>query len=266
MVASMVMLVFAADLDARGRGRGGGRSFSRSGVASSGRIAPRSRFTPQRSSTGRRQKVSPQGQRQRYLIRNQGGSQIQARPQVQGYPQSQRRNRSGDQLQGGQLARPQSQIATRSDRKTDRSNLEDRQQWRDEHREDIQQEIGKRQEDRQNFAKDRQEDRQEFAEDMHHDHWDDHHDHWDDDDGEFAAGAIVGGMVGVAVGAAAASTSSSNTTHVYHETTYVPTLPCTPQQTVVNGVTYYRCGNDWFQRSFIGNQVTYIVVPPPAGY
>lgn len=44
-------------------------------------------------------------------------------------------------------------------------------------------------------------------------------------------------------------------------------LGCTPETIVVGGVTFYRCGSNWYERVFEGSgNVTYIVVNPPAGY
>ena len=65
--------------------------------------------------------------------------------------------------------------------------------------EEIARKIGKTlrrsgQEDRQEFAEGRQEDRQDFFEDEIDEDWDNCCD-GDDDDGEFIAGAIVGGVV-----------------------------------------------------------------------
>jgi hypothetical protein len=111
-------------------------------------------------------------------------------------------------------------------------NQDDRQDWADSSRED-----------RQQAAKDRQEDRQDFVADE-----------LDDDDGEFLAGAIVGGVI---VGAAASASSS---------TTYVATLPCTAAAVVVNGISYYNCSSAWYQRGYSGSQVTYIAVAAPPGY
>ena len=43
-------------------------------------------------------------------------------------------------------------------------------------------------------------------------------------------------------------------------------LSCTSTTVHVNGVTYYRCDNDWYSRAYSGGNVTYIVVKAPAGY
>ncbi len=147
-----------------------------------------------------------------------------------------------------------------------KGNLEDRQEWRDKNREDIQNERRERQEKRQEFAKDRQEDRQDFIEDIHDDHhdWDDH---WDGDGGEFVAGVIVGGVVVGAVAAANANDQYDQPQVVYNNTTtYVTTLPCHPKEVKVNGVTYFNCGSDWYQRTYAGSEITFIPVSPPPGY
>jgi hypothetical protein len=41
------------------------------------------------------------------------------------------------------------------------------------------------------------------------------------------------------------------------------TLPAGCAQPVVQGVTYYLCGNTWFQPSYGANGVYYRVVPTP---
>ena len=43
-------------------------------------------------------------------------------------------------------------------------------------------------------------------------------------------------------------------------------LSCTTSSVNVNGVTYYRCDNDWYSRAYSGGNVTYVVVKAPAGY
>jgi hypothetical protein len=50
--------------------------------------------------------------------------------------------------------------------------------------------------------------------------------------------------------------------------TYVSfsSLSCTRSTVTIDYVTYYRCGDDWYQRAYNGGDVTYIVVAAPAGY
>jgi hypothetical protein len=43
-------------------------------------------------------------------------------------------------------------------------------------------------------------------------------------------------------------------------------LSCTTTSVNVDGVTYYRCDNDWYSRAYSGGNVTYVVVKAPAGY
>jgi hypothetical protein len=43
-------------------------------------------------------------------------------------------------------------------------------------------------------------------------------------------------------------------------------LSCNSTTVVASGVTYYRCGNDWYSRAYQGSSVTYVVVAAPAGY
>ena len=35
--------------------------------------------------------------------------------------------------------------------------------------------------------------------------------------------------------------------------------------TLVSWVTYYNCGDVWYQPQFVGEDVTYVVVGPPGG-
>ena len=88
-------------------------------------------------------------------------------------------------------------------------------------------------------------------------------DDWDD--GEVVAVAIGAAAVGAAVGRATASqSSSSSTTTVY---TAPPSatggLPCTPNMSVFNGVSYYQCGTSWYTQAYGNTGVMYIPVPPP---
>jgi hypothetical protein len=87
------------------------------------------------------------------------------------------------------------------------------------------------------------------------DDWDDHGCCWDDDRWGYAlAGAAVGATVGYVAGAAVATPA------------YVTVLPCTPTITVMGGISYYRCGSTWYNRSYISGEVSYIVVDAPLGY
>lgn len=93
--------------------------------------------------------------------------------------------------------------------------------------------------------------------------------------GAAAAGAAVGTMAGAAVASAntAAATSSAYSAGVAAgaaaaTTAYVmgaryATLPSGCVNPTVQGVTYYLCGNTWFQPSYGANGVYYIVVPAP---
>jgi len=99
-------------------------------------------------------------------------------------------------------------------------------------------------------ADSRQDTLQEWGDDYHHgDDYD--HDHWDDDDwgDALVAGAIIGGTAAI-VGAAIGSTYS--------------TLPCTPTVSMFGGLTYYQCGQTYYQQTYIDNSVTYVVSEPPA--
>jgi hypothetical protein len=40
-------------------------------------------------------------------------------------------------------------------------------------------------------------------------------------------------------------------------------LPAGCVSTTVNGITYYQCGSTWYQPTFMGTTITYVVVNPP---
>ncbi len=296
-VFAFVSMLFVSEIEARGRRGGGGgrarasssrrapsRSFSRSGVASRGSFSSsrrtyspsrrnysssRSSYSPSRRNySSSRKTYSPrtynrtnrqaQGSNRRVTTGQYGNrTALQNRQVNKGtYKGVNRQNlrdrqttryqdrqarfdeaRRGDRAAPGQSKRQQAQ-----EKWKDRQ--EDRQEWRDKNREDWQQHI-----------KDRQEDRQDFIEDIHDDYWDSRYGwHGYYPGGSFAAGMVVGGAV-VGTAAAAASTTS-----------YVTTLPCSARVVTVSGVHYYSCGSTWYRRSYVGSQVTYIIVEPPPGY
>ncbi len=81
-----------------------------------------------------------------------------------------------------------------------------------------------------------------------------HGEHWDDWGpwGYAAAGAaVVAGAYAVGSIINAATYSS---------------LSCTPTTVVVGGVTYSQCGSAWYQPTYSGGDVTYVVVNPPPGH
>ncbi len=43
-------------------------------------------------------------------------------------------------------------------------------------------------------------------------------------------------------------------------------LSCTSSRIYVGGVTYYRCGHEWYSRAYHGGNVTYVIVTAPSGY
>ena len=121
-----------------------------------------------------------------------------------------------------------------------RSNLSDnrgsRQDNRGEQRGDMQENRGDRQDDIQDARKERREDWQDYGDDVRDDRRD-----WYNDRYRYRVGVSI-----------TYSTFSS--------------LSCTTSSVNVNGVTYYRCDNDWYSRAYSGGNVTYIVVKAPAGY
>jgi hypothetical protein len=66
---------------------------------------------------------------------------------------------------------------------------------------------------------------------------------------------------GAAAGYAAASWDDWDDDYVVGDVTYV--LPSECSVSVVNGITYQRCGDTWYEPQFVGDQVSYIVVTPP---
>ncbi len=101
--------------------------------------------------------------------------------------------------------------------------------------------------ERQQEVTDRQQSRQDYYDDWEGD-WDDDWDNW----GYVAAGAaVVAGAYAVGTVVTAATYSA---------------LPCTPTSVVVGGVTYMQCGTTWYQPTYAGADVTYVVVKAPAGY
>jgi hypothetical protein len=59
----------------------------------------------------------------------------------------------------------------------------------------------------------------------------------------------TGIAIGTTVTAAVYSSQSCTTTTVLH-----------------SGVTYYRCGSNWYTRAYQGGTVSYVVVSAPPGY
>lgn len=85
-------------------------------------------------------------------------------------------------------------------------------------------------------------------------------------------------MIGAVVASAAQSSSTTTTTTTTApppttNTTIVnvpaqapPTnaaLPCNPAVSVVNGVTYYQCGNTYYMQAYGSAGPIYMPVPPP---
>ncbi len=129
---------------------------------------------------------------------------------------------------------------------SDNVNRDQRQQQRQQNREDR----PDNQEDRQEARKERQEDRQDFIDDQHDDYWDDHY----------------GYGYGYGYGPSYSSVSVVVVGGAETEATYVTTLPCSASAVVVNSVTYYNCSSNWYQRSYSGSEITYMVVQAPQGY
>jgi hypothetical protein len=121
---------------------------------------------------------------------------------------------------------------------------------------------------RQQGSTARAQDRQQAAQSYHGGYSSDYHDDNNWDDGEVAAVAVgaaaIGAMAGYASGQAN-TTQTSAPAPVYPAP--APTgnagLPCTPNTTVVEGVTYYQCGSSWYTQAYGSNGVIYMPVAPP---
>jgi hypothetical protein len=141
-------------------------------------------------------------------------------------------DRTSDRQQG-RTERTESRQDTQADRTQGRQDLQANRQ----------QEITQRQQNRQGYAQGSREDWQDY-----HNDWD----NWDNLGGYVAAGAAVAAgayVVGTIVNAASYSAMS-----------------CTPTNVVVNGITYSQCGSTWYQPTYSGSDVSYVVVNPPPGY
>lgn len=131
----------------------------------------------------------------------------------------------------------------RQDLRGDRQDaFSDRSDDRWDQREDVR-------DDRQDYRDEVRDDRQDYRDDVRddrQDYYDDRYDHWDN----WGRGA--------AVVAGAAIVGSAITAAQYND------LDCTT--VVVDSISYSQCGDAWYQPSYSGGEVTYIVVEPPPGY
>jgi hypothetical protein len=163
------------------------------------------------------------------------------------------RTASRSQAQGDRQASRSDRAATRGESQGDRQEgrtdrTESRQEGRTDRAEGRQDVRGDRQQEVTDRQKNRQDAARDISDDWHGD-WDDWDD-WDDHWGYFAAGAAV------VAGAYAVGTIISATTY--------SSLSCT--NVIVHGITYSQCGTTWYQPTYSGADVTYIVVNPPPGY
>ena len=128
----------------------------------------------------------------------------------------------------------------RSNLSDNRGSMQDnrgsRQDNRSEQRGNASDNRNDRLDDRQDHRDNVREDRQDFADDVRDDRRD-----WYNDRYRYRVGVSI-----------TYATFSS--------------LSCTTSSVNVNGVTYYRCDNDWYSRAYSGGNVTYVVVKAPAGY
>jgi hypothetical protein len=141
-----------------------------------------------------------------------------------------------------QRARADDRGSNQKDRADNRGDLQDnRQDWKDQDRED-------RQDYRDDARKEVQQNREDVRKEMkkynneYHEYneWKEHNE-WYDDRWKRALGY-------------------SMTSAAFHAMT------CSMTSVMVQGMTYYGCGSSWYNRSYSGGNVTYVVVNTPPGY
>jgi hypothetical protein len=97
--------------------------------------------------------------------------------------------------------------------------------------------------DRQDHRQDGLDDRREYRQDVrgeYHEYWHDRNEYYEDR-WKYAVGMSL-------------------TRRTFES------LSCSSTTVVAGGVTYYNCGSTWYQRSYGGGSVTYVVVNAPSGY
>jgi hypothetical protein len=125
----------------------------------------------------------------------------------------------------------------------DAANREDWQNYGKEKQQSRQQAASDRQEDRQNYGKNAREDWQEYGEDYHGGY----RGRYYGGSSAYPTGGVAAGMViGATMTAAAFNAQKASCSSVS-----------------VNGVTYQQCGSTWYQPSYSGGSVSYVVVNPP---
>ena len=123
----------------------------------------------------------------------------------------------------------------------DAANREDWQNYGKEKQDSRQQAASNRQEDRQDYGKNSREDWQEYGDDRYGGYGGRYY------GGSYPTGGVAAGMViGATLTAAAFNAQKSSCSSV-----------------AVNGITYQQCGSTWYQPSYQGGDVTYIVVNAP---
>lgn len=157
------------------------------------------------------------------------------RPQRQGSPQApvqqlQSRQQTGDAV-------------NQASRQNTAKDIQARQQVGDAaNREDWQSQANQGREDQQSYRSEAREDWQDCG--------DDHGRYYGGYYGGYPAYPVGGVAAGMAVG-------STMTAAAFN----AQKASC--RTLVVNGVSYYQCGSTWYQPSYQGSRVTYVVVNPP---
>jgi hypothetical protein len=224
-----------ADLEAQ---RGGGGGLSRSGAASSGTFGGARSGGGNVSSSG----VASSGTWQANRADMQASRQSQ-QASSQASRQQQQASRQQQQA-SSQASRQSQQQEMQSSRQSSAQELQStRSQEKAASREDWQSHGTQRQEDRQSYGEDARRQRQDYADD----YLDDYHRH---SYGSYPVGAGLAVVGAVAVGTAITASAFQ-------------AMSCPMAPVVVNGYTYYQCGSAWYQPTYQGSSVTYVVVNPP---
>jgi hypothetical protein len=87
-------------------------------------------------------------------------------------------------------------------------------------------------------------------------------------DNDWMFGMAVGTTMVIGAAAVASSDDDDDETTIINTTTAPATqatLPCNPAVSIVEGVTYYQCGPQYFVQAYGGTGPIYMPVSPPAG-
>jgi hypothetical protein len=235
-----LVVLAAADIAARGSGRGGGAragggGFSRGGAAAGGSFG-QGRAAAGRVPRGAYRRQGPaasgtfEGRSSRGYEGAYAGGEVGpggSAPQFDREAVAQQQRERFGRLGPAEGPREGAAAGARQDAMAERQ--EERQERRDEARQEW-----------QSYDQSRREAWQDYA---------------DDHDDDRVYGYHGGGYYAYGTAVAAAGAIPPDWT-----------LACTPAVVVVGATTYYRCGTAWYVRAYSGGEIIYTMVNPPAGY